>query len=183
MFATVFESLVCLFCVYALLSMYTFGFFVTGFVLSTGFLKPRCEMFCPSVRVEVNARSFCVGLHYSCLQRLCYEEVFYVCCAEFIVILAVVIYFVKRFRKRFCGGVRFPNLRASIVFSNTCSFNPMILFSFGGGCFVFGIDLQCGFCGVFRWRWLVCGLWRDVWVAMWWVVGCRGRSCGTLGSR
>ena len=183
MFAAVFERLVCLFGVCALFSMCPFDSFVTGFVLSTGFLKPGREMFCPSVWVEVYARSFCVGLHYSCFQRLCYEEVFYFCCAEFIVIVAVFIYYVERCSKRFCGGVRFPNLRASIVFSNTCSFNPMILFYFGGGCVVFGIDLQCGFCGVFRWRWLVCGWWRDVWMAVRWVVGCRGRIGGALGNR
>ncbi len=79
MFAAVFERLVCLFCVCALFSMCPFDSFVTGFVLSTGLLEPRREMFCPSVWVEVYARLFCVGLHYSCFQRLCYEEVFYFC--------------------------------------------------------------------------------------------------------
>ena len=134
MFAAVFERLVCLFCVYALLSICPFGSFVTGFVLSTGFLEPRREMFCPSVRVEVYARSFCVGLHYSCFHRLCYKEVFYFCCAYFIVIVKVFCYFIKRCCERFCGGVCLPNLCTMIVFSNTCSFNPMMLLYFGDVC-------------------------------------------------
>jgi hypothetical protein len=58
----------------------------------------------------------------------------------------------------------------------------MILLYFGGGCLVFWTGLQSGVCGVFRWRWLVCGWWRDVWVAVRWVVGCRGRMGGALGT-
>jgi hypothetical protein len=123
-----------------------------------------------------------VGLHYSCFLCLCYKEVFYFCCAYFIVIVKVFCYFIKRCCERFCGGVCLPYLCTMIVFSNTCSFNPMMLLYVGDVCLVFCIDLKCGFCGVFRWRGMVCGWWLDDWLVVRWVVGCRVRIGDALGN-
>jgi hypothetical protein len=51
MSAAVFECLVCLFGLGALLSMSSFGLFVYGFGASACFFEPRCEMFSPSIGV------------------------------------------------------------------------------------------------------------------------------------